>query len=128
MLDLDEHLVEPFGQALGYVHVAQWTVLDARRFGRTHDHPVLVDPHRHGDVGEPEQLIGDVALVDQRRMVRLRRLDPLTRSGGAACIEGDGDDFDAVLVLLSPEGLPPGQARSASSPRRPGDEQDLPAS
>ena len=86
--------------------------LDTRRLRGTDDHPVLVDPHRHRNVGDAEQLVADVMLVDERGMVRVRRFDPRPRRGRAARIESDRHDFEAVVVLLVPERLPPGQART----------------
>ena len=92
--------------------------------GRTDDHPVLVDPHRHRDVRDAEQLVADVLLVDERRM-----------SGSAASIHvrvarrrrrrARPSRPRSRFVLLRPQRLPPGQARTASSPGRPGDEQHL---
>ena len=53
-----------------------------------HDRAVLVDPHRHRDVDEPEQLVRDVARVDQARVRRRRGVDPLVRVLGLD-VEGD---------------------------------------
>ena len=57
---------------------------DAPSAGRTIV-PRLVDPHRHRDVDEAEQLVGHVGGVDQARMRRRRGVDPLVRVLAARC-------------------------------------------
>ena len=50
--------------------------LDRGALGRADQGARLVDPHRHGDVVEAEELVGHMRAVDQGRMRRRGRLDP----------------------------------------------------
>ena len=72
LLDLLQHPGHPLGQAVGDLDVPERAALDRCRLGVAHDRALLVDPHGHRDVDEPEQLTRDVAGVDQARMGRGR--------------------------------------------------------
>ena len=82
---------------------------------RAHEHSVLVDPHAVRDVDEAEQLVGHVGLVDQRRMLGVRCLDPRTSSLDATRVECHGDDLQPLREQLAAQCLPPGQVEAAAS-------------
>jgi hypothetical protein len=77
LLHLAEHPVDPLGQALGNLHVAQRAALDRGAFGGPHDRALFVDPDGHRDVDEAEQLVGDVGGVDQAGVRGRGGVDPL---------------------------------------------------
>ena len=54
-----------------------------RRLGRSHDHPVLVDPDAARHVHHSQQLVQQVCLVDQGRMPGLGAIDPWPGRFGA---------------------------------------------
>ena len=92
--------------------------------GGAHDRALLVDPHGHRDVDEPEQLVGDVARVDQARVRRRGGVDPLVRVLGID-VERNRHDGQAQRLEFGVQCLPPGQAGAAASIAGPGDEQHL---
>jgi hypothetical protein len=63
--------------------------------------------------------------VDQRRMRGPGTIDPGPGRLGAAGVQGDGDDFEAVGMKLISQFPPPGQIEAAPSPRRPRDHEHL---
>jgi hypothetical protein len=65
--------------------------------GADHD-AVLIDPDGVGDVDELIEIGNGVATIDQRRVRGMGAFDEGARGIGAAGIERDGDDGEAVVL------------------------------
>ena len=112
--------------SVGDLDVAERAPFDRGRLGVAHDRAVLVDPRRHRDVDEAEQLAGHVAGVDQARVGRGGGVDPLVACARAH-VERNRHDGQPLRLEFCVQRLPPGQARAAASIAGPGDEQHLAA-
>ena len=89
-----------------------------------HDASALVDPEDGRHVDDVVEIGQSMPRVDQRRVRRMRRLDP--RAGVVrALVERDRDHGEAPALQLLVQRLPDRQVETAPSPRGPGDEQDL---
>src|SRR5437870_588377 len=110
----------------GLHHPAEVLAREARVV-RAHDAALLVDPRVRGNVHPVVELGDDVARVDEARVRRLRRLDPLADVLRAARIHGDRDDGEVPGRELLVECLPDRQVHAAPSPGGPGVEEYLPA-
>ena len=72
-----------------------------------------------------QQLVQQVRLVDQCRMLRLREVDPRPRRVGAAGVERDRHDLEPPGMQFGSQLLRHGQVEAASLPGGPCDQQDL---
>ncbi len=86
------------------------------------DDAVLVDPYPARDVGDAEQGVHPVGLIDQGRVLGLGVLDEGTKDFSATHLEADGNELDALVVYLTAQRLPPGQVHAAASVGCPGHE------
>ena len=123
---LGQDLVHAVGHAVDRLIAAGGPVgSGVGRFGRPHDHAVLVDPDAVRDVVDAELLGHLVVGVDQRWVGRVGVLDVLAARFGAGRVHPDGHELDALGMQLFPERLPHGQVVGAASVGSPGDDEDL---
>src|SRR5439155_11771563 len=109
----------------GLVSRDRYRALGEGGFGRPDDHAGLVDPDAARYVDNSEQLVQQMRLVDQRRVLGRGPLDPAPRTLQAPRVERDGDHLQAERMQLLAQSLPPGQVQAAASPRVTGKEADL---
>jgi len=92
---------------------------------RKADNAILVDENAVRDSAIVEQRRCYAFLIDDGRILGIRRFDEWFGQMRAAVFERDGDEFEVVRCVARVEILPAWQLFAASSPRAPEEEQEL---